>query len=92
MRTFIRSWIIVLFLGAIITSCDFGSQPKTQKTNKGSDWFVSKSGDSILRKFRENGKLKSYSTRVNGVRNGISKKPQRAHGEFQKIPLGGLMG
>ena len=58
----------------MITSCDFFPQTKTPKAEKGSAWFVSKSGDSILRKFWENGKLKSYSTRVKGVRNGLSKK------------------
>ncbi len=58
----------------IFNSCDFVSQTKTPKSNKETDWFVTKSGDSVIRKFTKDGKLKSYSTCVNKIKHGKTKK------------------
>lgn len=84
-------WIIVLLFGVTFTSCDMIPKKKAPKTNKESDWFVTKSGDSLLRRFRKDGTLQSYSTCVNQIKHGLAKSfHENGKTQFEIYYRGGL--
>ena len=74
MKELIKSIFIISFVGLIISSCDSSGQKKTIKSNKKLEWIVTKDGDSVLRKYRDDGSLLSYTTYVNRIKNGPAKK------------------
>lgn len=64
--------IIVFILS--LSSCDLLPAKEKKKLNTGTDWYITKNGDSVLRRFRKDGTVESYSTMVNDVKQGKAKR------------------
>ena len=74
MNNIIKTIFILSIIGLIVSSCDDPNRKKITKSNKKTEWIVTKEGDSVLRKYRNDGSLLSYTTYVNRIKNGPAKK------------------
>ena len=64
--------IFIFVLMIAITSCDSPNNKK--QPLKGKIWQTNEKGDSVLMRYNDKGKLLSYTTYKNGMKNGIAKK------------------
>ena len=63
-------FILVMLL---LSSCDFNAT-KHVKDQKVTGWAVDDNGDSVYMRYNDKGRLSSYTTYKNGLKNGIAKK------------------
>jgi len=68
------NYLLYLFITlSLFHSCDWTSTPEVNE-QKVTGWAIDKTGDSVYLRYNDKGRLTSYSTYKNGVKNGIAKK------------------
>jgi len=67
-------YLLILIPVLFLESCDGFNSTRKEGQQTGNQWTINESGDSVYWRYTDNGKLKSFTTYVNGKRNGRAEK------------------
>lgn len=73
MSIYWKQLLYLFFTIFLFSSCDWFSTPKVDNM-KVTGWAMDKAGDSVYMRYNDKGRLTSYSTYKDGLKNGLAKK------------------
>lgn len=73
MPNYLKLLIYLVIINSLLTGCDWFSTPHVND-QKVTGWAIDDAGDSVYMRYNDKGRLTSYSTYKNGLKNGLAKK------------------
>lgn len=73
MPNYLKYLIYLIIINSLLTGCDWFSTPHVND-QKVTGWAIDDTGDSVYMRYNDKGRLTSYSTFKNGLKNGVAKK------------------